>query len=235
MDRKVHLSFPPERERDSLPTEFSVRRLWNQITGAEELRFGLMRKLLALIVLALAVFCFFLPLVSVTPPVTNQAEWSSLDLVSYLYQAGLVRSISDLLNFPVEFALAYLLMPIAFYVVTVLRSQRTIIQIAALGIGLVLYGWTRAADSFAVAFFRDYPSTEITSTPHVQSGALLSVLLLIMGCLMFISLSEFLDGKRRRSLPTLTTVRRTREPEFIQAEVISEGEETPRPHLPLRK
>jgi hypothetical protein len=215
--------------------EFSVRRLWNQVTGAEELRFGLMRKLLALIVLAFAIFSFFLPLVSVTPPVMNQAEWSLLDLTSYVYQARLVRSTSDLLNFPVEFALAYLLVPLAFYVVTVSRSQRRLIHIGVLGIGLVLYGWTRAADTFPVVFFRDYPPTEITSTPHVGPGALVAMLLFVLGSLLLITVSEFLDGKRRGSLPTLTTVRRKREPEFIQAEVISEGEDSPRPRLPLGK
>jgi hypothetical protein len=212
-----------------------VRRLWNQVTGAEELRFGLVRKLLSLVILAFAILSFFLPLVSVSPPVMSKAEWSPLDLVSYVYQAGLVRSSSDLLNFPVEIALAYLLLPIAFYVVTVPRSQRRMIHIAVIGIGLVLYGWTRVDDSFAVAVFRDFPSTEITSTPHVASSELLAVLLLIMGCLLFISTSELLDGKRRRSLPPLTTSRCKPEPEFIRAEVITEGEDSPDPRLPLGK
>jgi hypothetical protein len=212
-----------------------VRRLWNQVTGAEELRFGLVRKLLALLVLAFAVFSFFLPLVSVTPPVMNQTEWSPLDLVSYVYQTGLVRSSSDLLNFPVEFALTYLLVPFAFYGVTVPSSQRRLIHITVLGIGLLIYGWSRAADTFAVAMFRNYPSTEITSTPHVGSNELFGVLLLIMGCLLFISISEFLDGKRRRILPSLTPVRGKREPEFIQAEVVSEENDTSRRRLPIGK
>lgn len=210
-----------------------MRRLWNQVTGAEELRFGLTRKLLTLIVLAFAVFSFFLPLVYVTPPVMSQPEWSPYEVISYVYQAALIRSASDVLNFPVEFALAYFLVPVAFFVVIVPRSQRRMIHIAVLGIGLALYGWNRSADSFAVVMFRDFPSTEITSTPHVGSGELHAVLLLIMLCLLLITCSEFLDGKRRPSLPYQATVRRKREPEFIHAEVVSEKEGAAGPHLPL--
>jgi hypothetical protein len=199
-----------------------VSRLWNKITGADELRFGLARKLLALVVLALAVLSFFLPLVSASPPVMSQARWSAFDIVSYVYQANLVRSSSDLLNFPIELASAYLLVLIAFYVVTVRKSQRPLVHIAVLGIGVVLYGWTRAANTFGTALFRDFPPTEISSTPQVGFSDLLAALLLIMSGLLFITATEFLDGRPLPILPPAAEVPLKRAAELIYAEVVTE-------------
>jgi hypothetical protein len=212
-----------------------VSRLWNKITGADELRFGLTRKLLVLVVLALAVLSFFLPLVSVSPPVMSQTRWSAFDIVSYVYQAGLVRSSSDLLNFPIEFALAYILALIAFYVLTLRRSQRTLVHIGVFGVGLLLYGWTRAAETFGIALFRDFPATEITSTPKVGFNDLLAALLLIMSSLLFITASEFIDGRPLPILPPIAEVPLKGEPELIYAEVVSEGkvEKTSPPRLRL--
>jgi hypothetical protein len=214
-----------------------VSRFWDKVLGIDELRFGLVRKLLAMIVIVVGVLTFVLPLVSTNPPVMDKPDWSPLEIVSYDYRAELVRSSSDLFNFPVEIAVAYLLMPVAFYVVMIARSQRRLVHLAVIGIGLIVYGWSRAAETFDVALYRNFPVTEAPTGRHVSLTELLVALVLVMGALLFLSASEFLDGDSRSQKARFTKISHAAgDPEFIQAEVVSQGEEgKPRPeplHLP---
>lgn len=200
-----------------------MSRFWDKVLGLDELRFGLVRKLLGLIVIVVAVLTFFLPLVGTNPPVMDRGEWSAFDIVSYDYQADLVRSSSDLFNFPVEIAVAYLLVPIAFYVVMIARSQRRLVPIAAAGLALGLYGWSRAGETFDVAIYRNFPATEAPAGHQVAFGELMVALLLIMAILLFLTASEYLDGETKvRRMPPLRAPRMPAEPPFIQAEVVPE-------------
>jgi len=212
-----------------------VSRFWNKVTGVDELRFGLTRKLLALIVIALGILTFFLPLVSVNPPVMSQTDWSAFDIVSFVSQGDLVRSSSDLQLFPVEIAIVYSLLLIAFYVVSIARSQRRLLHIGVVGIGLILYGWSRAANTFEVALYRNYPATEISPGQHVMFGDLMAAQLLVIGALLFLATSEFLDAGTPLKVPRPCQSPTKREPEFIHAEVVpDEEEEAPRTDQRLR-
>jgi len=198
---------------------------FDKVIGIDELRFGLSRKLIALIVTAGGILTFFLPLVATTPQVMDKTEWSAYEAVTYVYQSGLVRSSSDALLFPVEIIAAYLLLPLALYVVIISRTQRKLMHIGLAGLALVIYAWTRAGETFETLFYRNYPTAELTPGKHVDFIKLLLVLSAIMGSLLVLTACEWLDG---RSSPLIAhsemSPQTTSEPELIDAEISQNAE-----------
>jgi len=47
---------------------------------------GKRRKQLALLVIAIGIYTFFVPMVVLDPPVLNRTEWSALNIASNIYE-----------------------------------------------------------------------------------------------------------------------------------------------------
>lgn len=206
---------------------------FNKLAGLDELRFGLTRKLLSLLLVATGLASFFLPLVKTNPEVMNQIEWSPYEMATYAYQARLVRSLNDAYAFPVEIATVYLLLLLALYVIALSRSQRWLVHISVLGLGLMICGLTRAADSFELLFYQNYPPAELTPGKHVHFLNLMLILVTVLTCVLFVTVSESLDVERRPKLTNPDPVE-PKEPEFIVAEFVEGKTDTAQPTPPMR-
>jgi hypothetical protein len=91
------------------------------------------RKRFALVVIALGVVTFVLPMVNVDPPVLNRAQWSPVQILSAAYAGELPAAKGHFDEVLFEAALLYLLMIAALGAVYLPRSPKPLTVISLLG------------------------------------------------------------------------------------------------------
>jgi hypothetical protein len=204
-----------------------VGTFYEKVLGIDEVRFGPRRKLLALIVIAVGMLTFFLPLVTTNPAVLGKTQWSGFDILSHVYQRELLPSRVELVLFPGYFAIVYLLMVFALFVVYFFQSQRALVHIAVVGIILALHSWGWDKGNFEITFYRNYPFNELPPGRHVAFGQLILALIAVMGVLLLIVSSEALDAEP--SAKRIQTSEQPRgastEPEFLEVEILPPEED----------
>jgi hypothetical protein len=97
---------------------------------------GKRRKWLALLVIAIGICTFFLPMVILDTPLLNRTEWSALNIVSKVYEHKLPVQGGRLDEGLIEIALIYLLMPFALMALYLPGPPKALMVIS--GIGFVL-------------------------------------------------------------------------------------------------
>lgn len=157
---------------------------------------GISGRSLALVVIALGLLSFFLPLITVEPPVLEATHWSAFDIVRQMYLGHLHAPVCErcgepevraLMALPALVTAIYLMMVIALVPLSVPYAENTVATMAGLGClgSLYLSGHATASD-FEDTFFGHWSHIR-----HVHYGMLQLALLGVMASL-------FLDATTRR-------------------------------------
>lgn len=145
------------------------------------------RKLLALLVIAIGVCTFFLPMVSLKPPLLNRTEWSALNIVSHVYERKLPVPGGRLDEGLIEIGLTYLLLPFAL-IATYLPGPPRALKVIS-GIGFVCGSLAR----FWEHTFMNTFGWEYFAPGHMTHGPAWWILPWIMPALLAICFAKRLD------------------------------------------
>jgi hypothetical protein len=155
---------------------------------------GARPRLSALLVIALGLATFFLPLINVDPPVLNTIRWSAFDIVQQMYQGNLHAPVCERCGEPAVRALValpflvtaiYLLMVVALFPLVSPYAMNTLAVISALGgIGSLYLRRNATARDFERTFYGHWSDVR-----HVHYGLLQLALLGIMGTLFLIAIN----------------------------------------------
>ena len=161
---------------------------------------GIHPRLTALMVVALGFFTFFLPLVTVDPPVLDTTHWSAFNIVRQMYKGNLHAPACErcreplvraLVALPFLVTLTYVLMAAALLPLSVRYAMNTVAAISGVGVvgGLYLRG-RATAQAFEDTFYGHWSTVR-----HVHYGSLQLALLGVMVALFLIT------GMRGQSSP----------------------------------
>jgi hypothetical protein len=150
-------------------------------------------RVVALLIIAFGILTFFVPLITVDPPVAGATHWSAFDIVLQMYKGSLPSPICErcgeplvrsLIALPFEITLIYLLMAAALIPLSVPYASKAVATIAALGTAGGLY-LSRFATRWAMeeTFYGRWSRVQ-----HVHYGALQLALILIMAALFLVSM-----------------------------------------------
>jgi hypothetical protein len=149
----------------------------------------------ALLVIALGLATFFLPLVTVDPPVLNTTHWSPFDIVRQMYEGNLPAPVCErcgepwvraLASLPAPVTAIYLLMLAALLPLLSPYATNTLAAISIFGGMGSLYLWR---DPIASDFERTFYG-HLSDVRHVHYGLLQLALLGTMGALFLIARND---------------------------------------------
>jgi hypothetical protein len=148
---------------------------------------GKRRKQLALLVIAIGIYTFLVPMVVLDPPVLNRTEWSALNIASNIYERQLPVPGGSIDEGLIEIALTYLLMPFALMALY-LPGPPKALKVTS-GIGFVLGSLARFwHHAFMYTFGWEYFGPE-----HMRRGPAWWILPWIMPALLAICFVWKLD------------------------------------------
>jgi hypothetical protein len=160
--------------------------------------------LLALLVIGLGLSTFFLPLVSVDPPVLDTIHWSAFDIVWQMYQGRLHAPVCERCSEPAVRAFValpflvtaiYLLMMVALVPLLSPYAMNTLATISIIGGIGSMYLWRNAtAWDFERTFYGHWSTVR-----HVHYGLLQLALLGVMGALFLIAMNGNMVRQSRRN------------------------------------
>ncbi len=161
--------------------------------GASHAYLGLRPRLRALLVIALGFLTFFLPLVTVDPPVLGTTHWSAFNIVCQMHEGNLHAPACErcgepfvraLVALPFLVTLMYALMIAALLPLSVPYAMNTLAAISGLGVAGSLYLWRNAtAWAFEDTFYGRWSSVR-----HVHYGSLQLALFGVMVVLFLIAI-----------------------------------------------
>jgi len=111
------------------------------------------------LVIAVGVLTFFLPLVTIDPPVADTAHWSGFNIVQKMYEGRLTQPICErcgeplvrsLFALPLDFSLGYLMLGCAL-VATCLSESPGVLRALAF-MGAAIFGWGQNGHTAAREF-----------------------------------------------------------------------------------
>jgi hypothetical protein len=158
---------------------------------------GVHPRLSALLVITLGLLTFFIPLVTVDPPVLDKTHWSAFDMVRQMYQGNLhapacercgERVVRALVALPFLVSSIYALMIAALLPLSVPYAMNTLAAISGIGVAGSLSLW-RNATAWA---FEDTFYGRSSRVRHVHYGSLQFALFGVMVALFIIAISR--DG-----------------------------------------
>jgi hypothetical protein len=163
--------------------------------------------LAALLVIVVGLLTFFLPLVSIDPPVLDKTHWSAFDIVQAMYQghlhapAGCARcgepAVRAIMALPLLVTVIYGLLVVALLPLSIPYALNTVATISGLGvIGCLFLSGHATAWGFEETFYGHWSGTR-----HVHGGLLQLALLGDMVTLFLISIIGDEGYLRRRWLP----------------------------------
>ena len=169
----------------------------NRTTGtpAQWRPFGLHPRASALLVTTLGLLTFFLPLITVDPPVMDTTHWSAFDIVRQMYRGNLhapacercgVPLVRAFVALPAPVTAIYLTMVVALVPLSVPYAMNTVAAISGLGGIASLYLWRRGtAWAFEDTFYGHWSDLR-----HVHYACLQLALLGVMVALLLIARSN---------------------------------------------
>jgi hypothetical protein len=176
---------------------------WSEPLGAR-------RRLLALLVSALGLLTFFVPLVSIDPPVAGRTYWSPFNVADEMYQGRLPKPtwcercgepiVSSVVALPLDISIDYLILVLALAALCFPESPGSLGGLAftaAMG-----SGW--AHKSRSTGFARTFYGRDVSylgSVSHIHCGWLTVALLCSMVVLFYISLTPALDRPSSTNRP----------------------------------
>ena len=154
--------------------------------------FGLHPRASALLVIALGLLTFFLPLITVDPPVLDTTHWSAFNIVLQMYRGNLhapacercgVPLVRAFVALPAPVTAIYLLMLVALVPLSVPYAMNTVAAISGLGGIASLYLWRPGtAWAFEATFYGHW-----SRVARVHYGLLQLALLGVMAALFLIA------------------------------------------------
>ena len=154
--------------------------------------FGLSQRASALLVIAIGLLTFFLPLITVDPPVLDTTHWSAFDIVRQMYRGNLhappcercgVPLVRAFVALPAPVTAIYLMLVVALVPLLVPYAMNTVAAISGLGGIASLYLWRRGtAWAFEDTFYGHWSDLR-----HVHYAWLQLALLGVMVALFLIA------------------------------------------------
>lgn len=185
---------------------------------------GPRRRSLAFLAVLTGLLTFFLPIVSTDPEVMGIAHWSVWNISWQIYEGNLLPNRDDLLSSIPMMPLAILvLLFLAFVVLCVSPSSRTLTKIAATG---CFTGWFWRGDriSFEELFYGNVSHDRSSLIQHVGSTQLTILLLASTGSLLFVATNERWDSAETPRYPQLGN---SRESGFLDIEILPPEKKKP--------
>ena len=157
--------------------------------------FGNTRKLLAFCLLAMGLYTFFMPLVSIHPAVMSRTEWSAWDICSNIFYGKLRPSPGMFGYLLTNIALQYLVMLImsALTALSFSRSRKLLMIIGVVGIGCGIEARESGHQFFGGMFFPG--SFAALTGAGVEYGPAMIAPSIIIAALVLISITEAIDPK----------------------------------------
>jgi hypothetical protein len=162
--------------------------------------FGARRRALALLVIAVGMLTFFVPLVTTDPPVVGTSRWSAFAIVMRMYEGKLPEPICErcgeplirsLLALPITVSVNYALMVVALVALSFPESPGFLRKVTLVGGLFDLIGVNYSGTKWG--FENTFYGRIYTYSVHVHYRWLTDPLLLVMVTLFFISVKKDLD------------------------------------------
>ena len=208
---------------------FGDQRNQSQVRPLKPL--GRRRASLAFLVIASGLLTFFLPLVTTDPAVMGISHWSAWNISSEIYLGNLALKRNDLLSsIPIMPTSVYILLVLALAMLWISPSRDTFKKMAVVGI-FTSWFWRGDRRAFEELFYGNFGYQNFSLVRRVETGQLTIVLLVVMGCLLFIATNEDLGrdflAEKARIHKALSD---TGKPEFLDAEILPGEQEVRRPN-----
>jgi hypothetical protein len=200
---------------------------------------GPRRRSILLVIIAAGILTFFVPLMTTDPPVLGRTQWSVFDLALHVCQRELPPSDHwriDLVKLPPDPALLYLLLLFLLVVLLFPSLHRHLAAMAAIGILVNSEMWKFQDLDFERTFYGHLSyNPNFSLARHVGIGQLVLALLAVYGSVLFVVVQEDLEGEPPQKRPQIGEgAWDTREPECLDAEILSSDEEHDRANRPPR-
>lgn len=156
------------------------------------------QKFNALLVIAIGLYTFFLPLVTINPPVLGRARWSAMHIAWETWQGKLPEPsgshLPRFLDFALSYtslggiALAYLLLLVALATVFSPGYQKALKLTSLIGLAAVGMAFKFALSDFARLFF-GIRRTTVEWNGDIGYGAAMYAILGVMAALLLVSMT----------------------------------------------
>lgn len=149
---------------------------------------GEKRKQLALLVIAIGICTFFMPMVILDPPVMNRTEWSALDIALKIYERKLPVPEGQFDDQLLQIALIYVLMVFALVALYLPGPPKALMVISTIG-----FAFSYVANWWTSTFHWTFGYYGHMQTWHMSRGPAWWILPWIMPSLLAICFAENLD------------------------------------------
>ena len=150
---------------------------------------GERRRRFALLVIAMGIYTFFVPLIIVDPPVLNRTEWSALNIASTIYERKLPVPGGRFDVGLLQIALVYVLMLPALITLYLPGPPRALMVISTIG-----FAFSSFARFWSGTFYRTFGYYGHMQQWHMRGGRAWWIVPWIMPALVAICLTERSDA-----------------------------------------
>jgi hypothetical protein len=159
---------------------------------------GRRRKSLALLAVGGGLLTFFVPLITIDPPVLETNHWSAFSIVTSMYEGKLSQPVCErcgeplirsLLALPIEVSVVYLLFGFSLVALCFSQSSKMLAVLGSVGSMVCLNSGYAATWAFEETFY----GRIMSRVRHVHDWEFVTVLLALMLSIVYVSLKESLD------------------------------------------